>query len=82
MLQVHHALVAASRSYNQGMNTQRFTQFLDVMDALVARTASEPEILDAGEAALKALPPAGDVLIAGSLYLAGEVLRLNREFPD
>lgn len=34
------------------------------------------------EAALKALPPQGDVLIAGSLYLAGEVLRLNREFPD
>lgn len=27
-------------------------------------------------------PDAGDVLIAGSLYLAGEVLRLNREFPD
>jgi dihydrofolate synthase/folylpolyglutamate synthase len=34
------------------------------------------------EAALKALPPEGDVLIAGSLYLAGEVLKLNREFPD
>lgn len=33
-------------------------------------------------AALTALPPAGDVLIAGSLYLAGEVLRLNAEFPD
>jgi len=33
-------------------------------------------------AALRALPPGGDVLIAGSLYLAGEVLRLNREFPD
>jgi dihydrofolate synthase/folylpolyglutamate synthase len=33
-------------------------------------------------AALAALPPQGDVLIAGSLYLAGEVLRLNREFPD
>ncbi len=33
-------------------------------------------------AALAALPPEGDVLIAGSLYLAGEVLRLNREFPD
>ena len=32
--------------------------------------------------ALSALPPDGDVLIAGSLYLAGEVLRLNREFPD
>jgi dihydrofolate synthase / folylpolyglutamate synthase len=31
---------------------------------------------------LQALPPEGDVLIAGSLYLAGEVLRLNREFPD
>jgi dihydrofolate synthase/folylpolyglutamate synthase len=34
------------------------------------------------EAALKALPPEGDVLIVGSLYLAGEVLRLNCEFPD
>ncbi|MCC6925458.1 folylpolyglutamate synthase/dihydrofolate synthase family protein [Novosphingobium sp.] len=34
------------------------------------------------EAALRALPGEGDVLIAGSLYLAGEVLRLNREFPD
>jgi len=33
--------------------------------------------------ALRALPPdGGDVLIAGSLYLAGEVLRLNREIPD
>ncbi len=31
--------------------------------------------------ALQALPPTGDVLIAGSLYLAGEVLRLNREIP-
>ena len=33
-------------------------------------------------AALAALPAGGDVLIAGSLYLAGEVLRLNRELPD
>ena len=33
-------------------------------------------------AALKALPSEGDVLIAGSLYLAGEVLRLNLEIPD
>ena len=33
-------------------------------------------------AALAALPAVGDVLIAGSLYLAGEVLRLNRELPD
>jgi dihydrofolate synthase/folylpolyglutamate synthase len=32
--------------------------------------------------ALTALPPQGDVLIAGSLYLAGEVLRLNQELPD
>ena len=32
--------------------------------------------------ALSALPTGGDVLIAGSLYLAGEVLRLNRELPD
>ena len=33
-------------------------------------------------AALALLPPGGDVLIAGSLYLAGEVLRFNREVPD
>jgi dihydrofolate synthase / folylpolyglutamate synthase len=33
-------------------------------------------------AALAALPREGDVLIAGSLYLAGEVLRLNGEVPD
>ena len=32
--------------------------------------------------AMQALPPHGDILIAGSLYLAGEVLRLNRELPD
>jgi len=32
--------------------------------------------------ALHALPPQGDVLIAGSLYLAGEVLRLNHQLPD
>ncbi len=32
--------------------------------------------------ALAALPPAGDVLIAGSLYLAGDVLRRNDEAPD
>lgn len=32
--------------------------------------------------ALAALPAEGDVLIVGSLYLAGEVLRLNQEVPD
>lgn len=32
--------------------------------------------------ALAALPPGGDVLIAGSLYLAGDVLRRNDEAPD
>lgn len=32
--------------------------------------------------ALAALPPEGDILIVGSLYLAGEVLRLNEEIPD
>jgi len=32
--------------------------------------------------ALAALPPQGDALIVGSLYLAGEVLRLNAELPD
>ena len=34
------------------------------------------------EEALAALPPGGDVLIAGSLYLAGDVLRRNGELPD
>jgi dihydrofolate synthase/folylpolyglutamate synthase len=34
------------------------------------------------EDALRALPSDGDVLVAGSLYLAGDVLRLNRQFPD
>ena len=33
-------------------------------------------------AALSALPPTGDVLITGSLYLAGDVLRRNDEIPD
>lgn len=32
--------------------------------------------------AIASLPTQGDVLIAGSLYLAGEVLRLNNEIPD
>ncbi|MFM5906703.1 MAG: bifunctional folylpolyglutamate synthase/dihydrofolate synthase [Novosphingobium sp.] len=32
--------------------------------------------------ALESLPGPGDVLIAGSLYLAGEVLRRNEEVPD
>ena len=32
--------------------------------------------------ALSALPPEGDVLIAGSLYVAGDVLRRNGEAPD
>ncbi len=49
----------------------------------IARHADLPvRAFPAIAAALQALPPAGDVLIAGSLYLAGEVLRLNREFPD
>ena len=33
------------------------------------------------EEALSALPSAGDVLIAGSLYLAGDVLRRNGDLP-
>jgi dihydrofolate synthase/folylpolyglutamate synthase len=40
--------------------------------------SSFPDVLSA----LASLPPGNDVLIAGSLYLAGEVLRLNREFPE
>ncbi len=40
--------------------------------------ASAPDV----SAALAALPPQGDVLITGSLYLAGDVLRRNGEVPD
>ena len=47
--------------------------------AAFARTATGAESI---EAALRSLSPEGDVLIAGSLYLAGEVLRLNGEIPD
>ena len=34
------------------------------------------------EEALRAVGPDGPILIAGSLYLAGEVLRANDEIPD
>ena len=37
------------------MNTPRFLQFLDAMDALVARTSFEPTVLDEGESTLKTL---------------------------
>jgi 3-mercaptopropionate dioxygenase len=37
------------------MNTQRFTQFLDTMDALVTRTSDEPTLLDEAESALTSL---------------------------
>ena len=43
---------------------------------------ADPSGADTLEAALSALPPQGDVLIAGSLYLAGEVLRRNNQPPD
>jgi 3-mercaptopropionate dioxygenase len=37
------------------MNTQHFTEFLDTMDALVARTSHESTVLDEAEIALKSL---------------------------
>ena len=58
-----------------GHEAHRPEQFAPYSDLPVRAFASVP-------AALAALPPEGDVLIAGSLYLAGEVLRLNRELPD
>ena len=45
------------------------SSFPDVAAALAAINRDSPYL-------------SGDVLIAGSLYLAGEVLRLNRELPD
>jgi dihydrofolate synthase / folylpolyglutamate synthase len=47
-----------------------------------AHTALPVRSFDDVGAALCTLPPQGDILIAGSLYLAGEVLRLNAEIPD
>ena len=37
---------------------------------------------DVATALAAMLHDGGDILIAGSLYLAGEVLKLNRELPD
>lgn len=51
-------------------------------DAFAPHTGLSVQAFDDTPQALAALPPQGDVLIAGSLYLAGEVLRLNRELPD
>ncbi|MFT4028143.1 MAG: bifunctional folylpolyglutamate synthase/dihydrofolate synthase [Novosphingobium sp.] len=51
-------------------------------EAFAAHSALPVRSFGDVDAALRALPPEGDVLIAGSLYLAGEVLRLNRELPD
>jgi dihydrofolate synthase/folylpolyglutamate synthase len=51
-------------------------------DAFAPHTACEVASFATVTDALRALPPDGDVLIAGSLYLAGEVLRLNRQPPD
>lgn len=45
-------------------------------------TALPVRSFDTVPEALAALPAEGDVLIAGSLYLAGEVLRLNGEVLD
>lgn len=47
-------------------------------DEFGAKARAFPDV----PSALAALPAEGDVLIAGSLYLAGEVLRLNRELPE
>jgi dihydrofolate synthase/folylpolyglutamate synthase len=51
-------------------------------EAFAAHSCQPVSSFSSVEDALHALPPEGDVLIAGSLYLAGEVLRLNRQVPD
>jgi len=51
-------------------------------EAFAGLTAAAVQSCPDVAAALAALPPGGDVLIAGSLYLAGDVLRRNRQLPD
>ncbi len=43
------------RFYNRQMNTQRFHNFLNAMDGLLARTTHEPTVLDEAEIALELL---------------------------
>ncbi|MEO7914161.1 MAG: folylpolyglutamate synthase/dihydrofolate synthase family protein [Novosphingobium sp.] len=50
--------------------------------AFAAHTALHVRSFTTVAEALAALPDEGNILIAGSLYLAGEVLRLNQELPD
>jgi 3-mercaptopropionate dioxygenase len=52
------------------MNTQRFHDFLETMDSLIARTSNEATILDEGEAALK-------LLIANDDWLPAEFKRAD-----
>jgi len=47
-------------------------------EAISPKAGSFPDLASA----LSALPPGGDVLIAGSLYLAGAALSANGELPD
>lgn len=52
-------------------------------ESFAAHTPLPVRAFDSVPEALAALPEDGaEVLIAGSLYLAGEVLRLNEEIPD
>ncbi len=54
-----------------------------IADRLFGGSAQAAPDIEAGLAQLRAdaTAPATTVLVMGSLYLAGEVLRLNREFP-
>jgi dihydrofolate synthase/folylpolyglutamate synthase len=58
-----------------GHDAHRPADFAPFTPLIITSFASVPE-------ALAALPPQGDILIVGSLYLAGEVLRLNLELPN
>lgn len=58
-----------------GHDAHRPEDFLPFTGLTVNSFANVPD-------ALAELPAGGDVLIVGSLYLAGEVLRLNQEVPD
>jgi dihydrofolate synthase/folylpolyglutamate synthase len=79
-------LLAPFRGLVAGVHACGFDHPLAMPPADLAQVASDAGLEATAHpdvaAALDAIPASAPVLIAGSLYLAGEVLRLNDEVPD